>query len=153
MSRPPPARLKAMSYTSLSWAMSCVFTCPVTRFTRPNTCRHKFQAFPELTVSHLCLMCSNTCEMWHSNSRTAEDSGFLGWDKVSCEYSPLFQRTVKPSSSQTSSPKRPRRWRHYDPSKHCELRNQWNNITAQNTCSFRSNCMKPPLRLSPHGYN
>lgn len=23
--------------TSLSWAMSCVFTCPETRFTRPNT--------------------------------------------------------------------------------------------------------------------
>ena len=153
MSRPPPARLKAMSYTSLSWAMSCVFTCPVTRFTRPNTCRHKFQAFPELTLSHQCLMCTSTCEMWHSNSRTAEDSGLLGCDKVSCAYSPLFRRTVKPSSSQTSSPKRPRRWRHYDPSKHCELLTQWNSITAQNTCSFRSICMKLPLSLSPHGYN
>ena len=30
--------LNAMSYTSLSWAISCVFTCPVTMLTLPITC-------------------------------------------------------------------------------------------------------------------
>ena len=30
--------LNAMSYTSLSWAISCVLTCPVTMLTLPITC-------------------------------------------------------------------------------------------------------------------
>lgn len=37
ISRPPPARLKAMSYTSLSWAISCVLTWPETQFPVPPT--------------------------------------------------------------------------------------------------------------------
>lgn len=36
MSFPPPASLKAMSYTSLSWAISCVLTWP-DRPVRPMT--------------------------------------------------------------------------------------------------------------------
>uniref|UniRef100_A0A8W7P5R3 Uncharacterized protein n=1 Tax=Anopheles coluzzii TaxID=1518534 RepID=A0A8W7P5R3_ANOCL len=36
MSRPPPARENAMSYTSLSCAISCVLTWPETRLTRPS---------------------------------------------------------------------------------------------------------------------
>lgn len=36
ISLPPPARLKAMSYTSLSCAISWVFTCPATEFTLPT---------------------------------------------------------------------------------------------------------------------
>ncbi len=50
MSLPPPARLNAMSYTSLSWAINWVFTWPWTRFTLPRTwpvCKTKIQFWHE----------------------------------------------------------------------------------------------------------
>jgi len=56
ISRPPPARLNAMSYTSLSCAISCVLTWPCTCDCEPPTRANAWFVWTTITTTNKCTL-------------------------------------------------------------------------------------------------
>ena len=133
ISRPPPARLNAMSYTSLSWAISWVFTCP-------NTCRHKLQAvqgFATLTTQHQWLIYRSDCEMRHSHSSAAEDPVFWNFALSFCKQFSMFRSIWCLHVQEQTVQKYP------EDECFTVLQNiiNYSPVTSQKACTFRSICI------------